>query len=335
MPVTKVTRLDWDAAVHLLNSATNIALVTHVRPDGDAIGSLVGLGGALKERGRTVHLLVDGGKPTSFGFIPGVDAITGALPDAPLDLVIALDGSDLQILGEAGAAAFALGVPTLVIDHHATNDLFGSVHVVSSDYVSTTHVIQHLLKRLGWEISQPVAKALMLGIVTDTQCFRVGSITIDTFSDVQQLMARGVDLRSIVERTVMSIPHGQLQVIGRVIARATLKNHVIWSSLGLKEIEELGRESVRNAHMSDQLLQDEEAYISAFFQETDEGSVRVSMRAVPGFNVGALADSLGGGGHALAGGATIHGMSLNEAVALVVGRLMEIVERGAPTYADL
>lgn len=329
-----VVRLDWEQANSLVGDAQQIIVVTHVNPDGDAFGSLLGLGLALRERGKTVTLAVDGGVLPDFRFLPGaatvLSSFDGALP--PADLVISTDASSIDRIGEVGAAAFALGTPTIVIDHHATNTFFGDVTILNSGFVSSTEAVLEWLDQLGWEPSPQVAMALMTGLITDTISFRVGPVTAETFRKAMRLMALGVDLRGITERTLSRSRTGIQPLVGRGLERTQLEDHVIWTYLRLQDMADFGLTAEEKPELSSQILKDEQAYIAAFFYEVEGGDLRVSFRAKPVFDVGAVAFSLGGGGHTLASGCTLRQTTLEAAIAKVIPLLKAEVQRGTLHY---
>lgn len=325
-------KLEFEAASDLLRRAQRIIVVTHVRPDGDAIGSLCGLGLALMEMGKQVTLAVDGGINDYLSFVPGSEFVLAALPHPQADLVICVDASDFARTGEVGRVAFALDVPKIVIDHHATNGFYGDVHLVHSDFVSTTEAVLHWLDHLGWEISQVVATALLTGFVTDTISFRVGPVTPTTLRQAARLMEHGADLRQISERMLVRVEPGQLQLMGRGLANLKMEDHVIWTYLRLSDFEELGLSTADKPELSTELLRDAEAYIACFLLETEEGDVRLSFRSVPPFDVGRIAAQFGGGGHAQAAGATLEKTSVEQAVEQIVPLLKAEAQRTQPLY---
>ena len=327
-----VTRLDWEAASHLLHAAQRIIIVTHISPDGDAIGSLVGLGLALQQHGKSVTLAVDDGVPPRFRFMPATENVLGQLDNPQADLVISADASSFDRLGKCGVSAFALGTPTIVIDHHPTNTFFGTAHIVHSGFVSTSEAILEWFDVLGWDFSEDIANALMVGLITDTQAFRVGNVSDETFRKAAHLMNKGVDLRGIIERTLTRMTTGQLPIIGRAFAKSQLDAHVIWTGLKLLDYEETGMSVKQSLDIATDLLRDEDAFIAAYFHETEEGSIRVSMHCVPGFNVGDIAFSLCGGGHYLAAGCTLPNISLEDAFAKLLPLLKAEAARGKPLY---
>jgi len=333
MAKAPVVQLDWDAAIEHLNAAQTIAMVTHVSPDGDAFGSMCGLGLALREQGKTVHLHVDAGTTEYLSYVPGSDTIHSEVKITDADLVISLDASDLPRIGETGAALFAIDAPKLVIDHHATNLLFGDVHILDSDFVSTTEAVYHLLKKLEWDFSSDVAKALMVGFVTDTISFRVGPVTATTFEQVADLLRLGdLDLREIVERMLLRVQSGQLQLMGVGYSRLKIENHVAYTWLEQADFIATGVSESDKPELASDILRDENAYVACFLRMTAEGEVKISLRSVPGFDVGSVAYSVGGGGHTQAAGATLGAMSIEDAIAKMLPLLLEAVQTGSPLY---
>lgn len=327
-----VVVLEYEAATRLLQAAQTVLILAHVRPDGDAIGSMCGLGLALEEMGKTVTMAVDEGINAYLSFVPAAERVLSRLENPSVDLVIACDASDLARLGEVGQSAFALDVPKIVVDHHATNPLFGDVHIVNADFVSTTEAVLRWLDFMGWKLSPRVAQALLVGFMTDTISFRVGPVVPETLAQVQRLMNAGANLREVIERMLIRVEAGQLQLLGRGLANCLVEDHVAWTYLRLKDFDEMGRSTAEKPELSTEILRDERAYIAAFFLETEEGDVRLSLRATPGFDIGRVALGLGGGGHTLAAGVTLEKMSLEQAIAQVLPLLKTEAQRGIPLY---
>src|SRR5258708_5812988 len=170
--------MEWNKAQALINEATRILVVTHVSPDGDAIGSLLGISHALRTYGKTVIPAVDGGVPQSLRFLPGTGDVLSSL-DANLrvDLLIAVDCGDKERTGKVGQAGFALNIPSINIDHHRTNSMFGAVNLVDLNTVAASEGVLDLLGHLHIALTLPTAQCLLCGIVTDTLCFRTSNVT--------------------------------------------------------------------------------------------------------------------------------------------------------------
>ena len=150
------TSPDWAGATRAVDAANTLLLVTHVNPDGDAIGSLVGLANALRARGKTLTAVVDDGVPGYLRFVPGSETVLAALTEGEWDLMISLDASDEERTGEAGAYGRAHSRSVMNVDHHPTNTLFGSLHLVVPTAVSTSEIL------LGWllDMGQPLTRAV-------------------------------------------------------------------------------------------------------------------------------------------------------------------------------
>jgi phosphoesterase RecJ-like protein len=332
MTSSPVVKLEWELATKLLNAAQQIIIVTHVRPDGDAIGSMCGLGSALREYGKQVTMAVDGGVNDYLSYISGSGTVLAELHQPAADLVIACDSSDLERLGEAGKVAFDLPVPKIVLDHHATNTFFGTAHIVHEDYVSTTEAVFRWLEYMNWGFSPAVVQALMVGYVTDTISFRVGPVTAETMRQVARLMDMGADLRGAIERMLVQTEANQLQLMGRGLARLKVEEHVAWTYLTLADFQEMGLPTSDKPELASEIIRAANAYIACFFLQAEDGEIRLSFRATPGFDVGTLAANLGGGGHTLAAGASLNGMSLEQAIRQVVPLLKEEAKRGTAVY---
>jgi phosphoesterase RecJ-like protein len=326
-------QLDFPAAAALIAEAGRVLMVTHQRPDGDAIGSMCGLGLALMEHGKQVTMAVDGGVTDYLSFVPGSEGVLASLDSPQADLVISCDASDLARTGQVGAIAWALPCPKLVLDHHVTNTLFGDVHILHSDYVSTTEAVLHLLQFLGWELSPPIAKALLVGFMTDTISFRVGPVTALSLRQVALLMESGANLRETIERMLVRQEPGQVQLMGRGLARCQVEDRVAWTFLSLADFQALGLPTHEKPELSTEILRDRRAYVAAFFLESEEpGHIRLSLRAVPGFDVGTLAKDLGGGGHTLAAGVSLYETTLEAAMGRVLPLLKAEAARGRALY---
>lgn len=328
-----LVKLEWDAANELVDNADNIVTVTHISPDGDAIGSLMGLTIALREHGKTVTPVVDGGCPDFLKFVPYSEDIRGTVDGLKPDLVISTDASDQPRIGKTGNQVLASnGVPLIQLDHHQTNLLFGNANLVDARTVAAAEGVLDWITERGWEVSQDAAQALLTGFVTDTLCFRTSNVTASTFGKAQTLMEAGADLTLIVQNTMARKPTSRHRLYGHVLSRMKLEDGVIWLSLTVEDFKFAGMPLGEYTGLSGYLIEADEAYISATFKEIEETVIECSFRAVPGFDVSQVALSLGGGGHVLASGCTITGKSLEEVEQMVVPMLKRQVQLGKPIY---
>lgn len=324
-----LTTMEWDRAAELVARARAVLILTHVSPDGDAIGSMLGLAHALRGLGKHVITAVDGGVPADLVFVPGAEAVHAALNGAAVDLTIAVDCGDELRMGRVGQVARAAGAPLINLDHHRTNTQFGDVNLVDAATVATAEGVLDWLDRLGVTIDPTTAYCLLTGLVTDTLCFRTDNVTGATLGKAQRLMAAGAPLAEIVQRTVNRRSFAGLRLWAVVLPTVRLEDHVIWAVIRQAMYAEAGYTAEDDAELVSTLIQAEEAYISVVFKEKRDGAVEIGMRAVPGFDTSAVAVALGGGGHMLASGATVC-EPLETLVPRVVEMLKAEARRGTP-----
>ena len=188
----------FDEVIPLLAASQRILLICHVAPDGDAIGSLLGLAWLLKDQSKQVISASQDGVPKDLRFLPGWSTVVRQSSE-PVDLVIALDCSDRERLGTAFSADRHGQVPLINIDHHVTNLRYGAVNLVDPHATSTAEVVYALAHALGWSIGPEAAQCLLTGLVTDTRGFRTSNVTAQTLGVAQALMEAGASLSIITE----------------------------------------------------------------------------------------------------------------------------------------
>lgn len=306
------------AIQRLLSEANRILAISHVGPDGDAIGSLTAVAVALKQLGRQAIMACDDGSPARFGFLPLVNRIqTYVDPQAGYDLVIALDCGDMSRMGRAFSELPEPRPPVVNIDHHVTNTRFGDVNIVDSECNSTTEILYQLLPQLSVQISPDLATSLLTGIVTDTLGFRTEGVSSATFEAASALMDGGADLNLITSQALLIKPVSTLRLWQVGLDNMKLENEgLLWTSISREERREIGHVGSSSGGLVNMLANADEAAMSAVLLE-DEDRVYVGFRCRAPYNVAELALNLGGGGHPLAAGCTLEG-SLSEAESLVV-----------------
>lgn len=313
-----------------LRDATRVLAVSHVKPDGDAIGSLLALGHMLGALGKSSVLSLNDPVPAIYRSLPGADAIVGPQRDAAgFDAVIALDCSSVDRLGRAYGAAFA-HLPLLVIDHHITNDRFGTINWVAPECAATSQMLLLLADALGVTIDQPMAQCLLTGLVTDTLCFRTNNTTAAVLAAGMRLLEAGGNLTTITENILEQRSFNVVRLWGTVLDAAQLEQGVIWVTISLAQFEACGANG-DDGSLSSLLIRTEGADISATFAEklgeSGAAAVECSFRARKGFDISGVAQQLGGGGHPAAGGCTVPG-TLDEATAKVIPLLQQARTNG-------
>ena len=200
-----------------LKASRNVLLLTHVRPDGDAIGSLLAMGRGLALMGKTVCLYNESPIPAIFRFLPGVEAIVsepGPLSD--YDTAVALDCSDISRMG---AIAEELGqIPVLInLDHHPFNTGFGSHQIVDPSASSAGEIVYRILMDLGVEIDRSIAYAVYTAIFTDTGSFLFQNATSEAFHICGCMVDKGVDSYSVAQNLFATYSLGRLKLLNRVL----------------------------------------------------------------------------------------------------------------------
>ncbi len=326
--MTMVT-MDWDKAAALLVPARRVLVLTHVSPDGDAIGAMLGLASALRDLGKDVQTAVDEGVPSDLAFLPGSADVRAALGSVQTDLVIAVDCGDESRMGDVGRAARQSGAPLINLDHHPTNTLFGDANLVDPVTVAAAEGVLDWLDRLGAPIGRDTAFCLLTGLVTDTLCFRTDNVSSETLGKAQRLMACGASLTEIVQRTVNRTTYAGLRLWGLALPTVRLEGGVIWAAITREMFAQAGYDGHDDAGLVSTLVQADEASIAVVFREKPDGAIEIGIRAVPGFDTSEVAVALGGGGHKLASGATVR-EPLATLVPRVVAMLQDAVRAGAP-----
>lgn len=304
--------------------ARDILVLCHSSPDGDAIGALLGLGHALEALGKRATLACADPVPREYQFLPGAAEVV-LHPQGPFDLVIVLDSSDLNRLGDAYDSAQLGHLSLLNVDHHVTNTRFGTVNWVDTASASTCEMVLLLADRLGVALTPQIATCLLTGVVTDTRGFRTPNTNLQALQAAVRLVAAGADLSDIAYRTLMQRPFESVRMWGQVFSQARLEDGIVWASLPLALVEETDPSTNGLRGLVTFLMGTEEARIAALFTERAGRRVEVSLRSREGVDVSAVALALGGGGHPRAAGCTVEG-ALSEVEQSVLKALRALVE---------
>jgi phosphoesterase RecJ-like protein len=299
--------MDKDIAAKI-NASQTFLIVSHVRPDADAVGSVLGVGLALRHAGKSVQMVLQDGV-TKYSHLPGSDTITSS-PRGSVDMIIVVDCSDPDRVGKVLADH---GQPDLVVDHHKTNLNFGKINIVEPDQVATAAILLDHMPNWGMEITPDVAECLLAGIVGDTIGFRTPNVDAEVMRKASQLMTLGADLSSVYREELVAKPFRAVRYWGKGLNRIQKDGGLVWTSLTLADREAAEYPLNDDADLVNVLSSVREAEIALIFVEQEDRKVKISWRARPGFDVSKIAFDFGGGGHAAAAGADVSG-SLNEVI---------------------
>jgi phosphoesterase RecJ-like protein len=299
-------KLQWDEAITAIKDAGEVVIACHIGPDGDALGSVLGLAGALEADGKKVWRSWGSGElkvPPQYSWMPGIDQVVlhREVPDEP-ELFCALDCGDLSRL-ELLKPKFENAKTSINIDHHASNESFGEINVVDPEASSTSEMIYQLAIKMGLHLGPDEATNLYAGIVTDTGRFQYPSASIDTLKVAAELRSLGVDHDRVAQEIFESSRFSQLHVLGIVLSRAKVDGDIVWSWLDIADLGDLEMEATED--IIDNLKTVREARVAVILKQRPDRSYRVSLRSKGEIDVARIAESFGGGGHRLAAGFNI------------------------------
>lgn len=318
-----------------LAPAGRVLLLTHVNPDGDAIGSVLGAAHALRASGREPICLLTSPPPSYCGDLPGVEWLTvyergGALPQA--DLTWMLDTATPERVGAISDdhKDALLARPLIITDHHVTNEGGGTVNLIDPTAASTAELLFRLLHAMALPVSAAAATCLYLGQITDTQSFQTSSTTPRTLQIAAEMLEAGADLRAVIDAVYFRIPESTMRLTSMVLSTLRREGGLYWATLTQAQQQACGAEDEASDDTVMRMQRVAGMRACVLFKERPDGSVKLSLRSQPAINVAAIARTWGGGGHAQAAGATLP-MGLAAAEAAVLPLLREAVRRA---YGD-
>jgi len=307
------SRPDMERAVEVIAAAPSLALACHVAPDGDALGSMLALHHlALAAGKRSVASWSEPFKVAPhYAYLPGLKGATkpADFPPCP-PVMVTFDCGALHRLGDLAAAAGAAreGGELIVVDHHLSNDRYGTINVVDVDAAATAVVVRELAARLGWALNRDAAICLYTGLVTDTGRFQYSNTTPKALRLAAELVEAGADVHHIFQRVYETVQFAKLKLLARALDRAQLYEggRLVVSYLLRNDFQEVGAEEPYSEGIIDYLRQAEGADMVALIREplSDNGPThRISLRSSQDeMDVSAVARKAGGGGHRQAAG---------------------------------
>jgi len=311
-------RLDL-AISQRLSAAQSIIVASHVRPDGDAIGSTLGLGLALQQAGKNVQMVLSDGVPAAFRHLPGSNLVVKRA-SIQYDMSVLVDCSDLE---RAGGALNGVVKPDLIIDHHITNLDFGVINLVDPTAVATSAILVKHLPQWGFSITPQVASALLTGLVSDTLGFRTSNMTPEALRLAAVLMESGADLPDLYQRALISHSFTAMRYWGQGLSSLQREGRLVWTSLTLADRVVAEYNGNDDADLVNIISTIEEADIAVIFVEQKNNRVKISWRSQPGVDVSQIAVQFGGGGHPAASGVEIAGkLEIVQAQVLEATRLL-------------
>lgn len=286
-----------------ISRAERILIISHIRPDGDAVGSLLGLGLMLEEIGKEVNYVLEDGVPIVFHHLTGADRVIKEAVGV-FDLVVVVDCSDIDRIG---SVLDEYGEPDVNIDHHPTNTHFASLNLVRDNAVATVEIIYDIALALSLPINLPIAEGLLTGLLTDSLGFRTSNSSPRTLRIAAELMERGANLQVLYQKAMLEKSFEAIRYWGQGLSRIQQEEGLIWASLTLEDRKIADYSGRDDADLVNVLTRIKDTKVCVVFVEQIDGSVKVSWRSKPSYDVASIATQFGGGGHKPAAGADIKG----------------------------
>lgn len=313
--------------VELIESKNRFMITSHVRPDGDSLGSSLGLYWVLRSLGKDVTVFMRDPVPHAYSRLPGAQTVqTGPEVPAPFDAVFVIECSDA---GRPGLEK--LREQYLVnIDHHTTTVLFGDINWIDSTASAVGEMIYNLTKALGVPITKEIAECVYAAILTDTGSFHFSNTSERTFKVASELVRRGAEPARISRAIFYSYPFSKIKLLGMVLStlHRDSTGQIAWLSMSSDVMTAAGASEEDTDGIVNYPLSMEEVEIVAFFKETEEGVYRTSLRSKGKANVAKVAEIYGGGGHRNAAGCTLRG-DLEQLQAKMIVHLQEALARNS------
>ena len=314
-----------------LREHQKFAVLSHVRPDGDALGSQLALGLSLKALGKEVRIWNEDGMLEKYNFLPRAELLTKP-PAEPedVDVIVALDTAIQNRLGSALPAVKSSKL-CINIDHHPSNPKYGDLVHIDPQAPATGQILFELITSAKLPFNREIAENLYVAISTDTGSFQYPNTTTRTFEIAAELVRSGVEVGRLSQLTYENYPRRRVELLRDLLGtmRFDSNDRVASFSLSLATAQKLGVLPEDNEGLIDHLRAIHGVVVAVFFEELDDGKVRVSMRSKnDNVNVCALCEKFGGGGHVLAAGARVRG-SLGEVEQKVLEEVRDVVSRSS------
>lgn len=311
--------------VELIENKQSFGITTHIKPDGDGVGSSLGLCWLLKSLGKSAEVIVRGTVPLAYRSLPGADSIRDIEKvDRKYDAIFVIECSDLERPGIAG-----LGEEfTVNIDHHATSEHFGTINWIDSTASAVGEMIYNLCKAIGGRVTKEIAECVYMALVTDTGSFHFSNTTERTLKVASELIKAGVKPADISEAVYNNYPWSRIELMRQVLGtvRRDESGKVAYLRQTLDMRSNAGAVDGDNNGFVNIPLAAREILAAVYMREVGGNKYRVSLRSKGDINVAKVAERFGGGGHRNAAGLQVEG-DWDAKEAELVDAVREAVER--------
>lgn len=304
-------KVQWSEIDQFLKQADSVLIASHVEPDGDALGSTLAMAHVCKQFGKRVICVNESPIPKRFSFLPGIEEILQPNQmEERFQHVIVVDAADRSRVGKTVLQLFHPHVALLNIDHHKTNDAFGTVNVIDPNACATAEVLYHWMKnsdQVKWDST--LSTYLYTGILTDTGGFRYSNTSAKVFRMAAQLVEYGASADEIADQALEASTYEQIRCLKQALSTLAISNdgQMAWLSLSHEDMKTIQATDGDVEGIVDIPRRIVGVDVGIFFREAAKNTIRVSFRSKKKVDVSKIAQSFGGGGHPRAAGCTIEG----------------------------
>jgi len=286
-----------------------ILITSHTNPDGDNIGSQLGLASILESLGKRVAILDQDPVPSRYHYLPGWERIATEIKPQAASLLVVVDCANIERIGRVNEAFTPATMELANIDHHISNTGFGQYSHVDPQASSTCELIVRVAQQLNVKLSAEQATILLSGLMTDTGGFRYSSTTPATLRIAAQLVEAGAELAWVAEQLYMQQPANQLRLMGELLTGLKVEagGKLAWMAVTQEQLKRHSFNLAESEEFVSYAIAARGAEVGILFKEQDDGVIRISFRSKGRVDVNRLAGMFGGGGHVSAAGARIKG----------------------------
>lgn len=301
--------MDYSKLNDIIKSSKNILIISHINPDGDTLGSMLGLANAIKDNfKKKCDTLLISNLPKTYEFLPLSNAlkhIDSIDKSREYDLVINVDVAAIDRICD-GIQLFNKGKFTVNIDHHKTNIGYADLNIIEADASSTGEILYGIMKNLNWKISLDTAKCLYTAILTDTGSFRFNNTTARAMQFASELIEIGVQPPEIYKYCYESNPKSLVLLQAYCIEKAVFSpdNKIVYTTVYKKDIEKFNAGEDCTEGLTEKLRAITTTEVAFVVKQSGHNISKVSMRS-KGIDVAAVCETFGGGGHTLAAGCVV------------------------------
>ncbi|GIP33115.1 bifunctional oligoribonuclease/PAP phosphatase NrnA [Paenibacillus sp. J2TS4] len=300
-----------EAAAQFIRNHDRFLVVSHLNPDGDAIGSTLAVGWMLEHMNKTFQMVNEDPIPPKYNFLWGSDQV-GLISEMPeeerFDAIISLDCADIRRMGPLHNRIHP-DTPLLNIDHHATNEGFGSCVWIEAEAAATAELLYDLVNELQIPWTTDLANCIYTGLLTDTGGFRYSNASPKVLLIASEMLGYGVKGSELANVLLEKMTYAHLVLLQKSLAKLSFAydRKIAWISVTVEDTAEAQAVNEDMEGLVNYPRNIEGVEVGLLFKEIDNGTFKVSLRSNGKVDVARIAKSFGGGGHTLAAGCTLHG----------------------------